>query len=152
MQGNELFWLMDHKELNVWKQSVDFVVDIHGLTAFFLKKEALGLTSQMRRPAISIPSNIAEGASRGSDAEYIHFMNIALGSASKLETQLIISNRLGFVCGISSQSKNLVGIKQQPIGLIRYLQSKKKQPSPLTFHSSPFIILNNQHYGKDKTF
>ncbi|HUX54075.1 MAG TPA: four helix bundle protein [Williamwhitmania sp.] len=117
---------MDHKDLNVWKQSVDFVVDIYGLTAFFPKEEVFGLTSQMRRASISIPSNIAEGAARISDAENIHFMYIALGSASELETQLIISNRLGFVSDISSQSQALAEIKQQILGLIRHLKSKKK--------------------------
>ncbi len=117
---------MDHKNLNVWKQSVDFVVDIYRVTASFPKEEIFGLTSQMRRSAVSIPSNIAEGAARKGDAETIQFLYIALGSASELETQLVISNRLGFVVDVSDQLKILTEVKQQLLGLIRYLKEKKK--------------------------
>jgi len=117
---------MDHKELNVWKQSVDFVVDIYRVTASFPKEEMFGLTNQMRRSAVSIPSNIAEGSARKNDAETIQFLHVALGSASELETQLIISNKLGFIEDVSNQLKTISEIKQQLLGLLRYLKSKNK--------------------------
>ncbi len=117
---------MDHKELNVWKQSVDFVVDIYRSSASFPKEEMFGLTSQMRRSAVSIPSNIAEGSARKNDAETIQFLHVALGSASELETQLIISNKLGFINDVSNQLKVITEIKQQLLGLIRYLKEKNK--------------------------
>ena len=117
---------MDHKELNVWKQSVDFVVDIYRVSASFPKEEVFGLTSQMRRSAVSIPSNIAEGSARKNDAETIQFLHVALGSASELETQLIISNKLGFIEDVSNQLKTISEIKQQLLGLLRYLKNKNK--------------------------
>lgn len=66
-------------------------------TASFLKEEQYGLTSQMRRAAVSIPSNIAEGAARSGEKEFLHFLNISRGSLSELETQLIIAKELGYI-------------------------------------------------------
>ena len=88
---------MTHKDLNVWKRAVDFVTEIYRITHDYPKTEQYGLTSQIRRASISIPSNIAEGASREGKAEFKHFLYIALSSGSELETQLIISNKLGFL-------------------------------------------------------
>ena len=86
-----------HKDLDVWKRSIEFVVSIYKLTSSFPKEELYGLTSQIRRCSVSIPSNIAEGAARNHDNEYRQFLYISLGSAAELETQLIISNRLGYI-------------------------------------------------------
>lgn len=86
--------LKSHKELVVWQKSMDLVVLIYELTSKFPKSELFGITSQMRRAAISIPSNIAEGWGRKSSKEYLQFMSIAYGSALELETQLILSKRL----------------------------------------------------------
>lgn len=69
---------------------------VYALTASFTDSERFGLTSQMRRSAVSVPSNIAEGAARGGDKEFIHFLHIARGSLSELDTQLLLAKRLGF--------------------------------------------------------
>ena len=87
-----------HHKLDVWQRAIDFVIKIYKVTDEFPKEEIYGLTSQMRRAAVSIPSNIAEGAARGSKAEFRKFLAIAQGSISELETQIIISSRLRF-CG-----------------------------------------------------
>ena len=86
--------LSSHKDLIVWQKSMDLVVQIYELTSKFPKSELFGITSQMRRAAISIPSNIAEGWGRKSTKEYQQFMSIAYGSALELETQLILAKRL----------------------------------------------------------
>ena len=88
---------MTHKDLIVWKKGIELVKNIYRITDSFPKSEQFGLTSQMRRCAISIPSNIAEGCGRNSDKELINFLYIALGSSSELETQLIISVELDFL-------------------------------------------------------
>jgi four helix bundle protein len=111
---------MDHKELNVWKESVEMVTDIYNITKKFPKEEQFGLTNQIRRAAVSIPSNIAEGAARNSNKEFRQFLYIALGSLSELETQLIISNNLNFTQDILMVDK-LVDIKKMILGLIKYL-------------------------------
>jgi len=89
--------MLTHKDFIVWQKAIDFVVDIYISTNNFPKEEVYGLTSQLRRAAVSIPSNIAEGYGRFSDKELIHFLFISLGSASEIENQLIISHRLNFL-------------------------------------------------------
>ncbi|MEO6131228.1 MAG: four helix bundle protein, partial [Saprospiraceae bacterium] len=76
------------------KQSMDLVVDIYNVTGNFPKSEIYGLTSQVRRSAVSVPSNIAEGAGRSSDLDFKHFLHYSYGSSCELDTQLIIANRL----------------------------------------------------------
>ena len=85
------------KELKVWQKSMDLVVDIYTVTTNFPTDEKFGLTSQLRRCAVSIPSNIAEGAGRDSDKEFSYFLSIALSSSFELETQLILSQRLNLL-------------------------------------------------------
>jgi len=85
-----------HKDLDVWKLSLELVTMIYQTTQDYPKSELFGLVSQMRRAAVSIPSNIAEGAARLHTKEFVQFLHVALGSASELETQLIISERLGY--------------------------------------------------------
>ena len=89
--------MRSHKDLIVWKKSMELVVSIYKTTRDFPKEELLGITAQMRRAAISIPSNIAEGYGRVYDKETIKFLSNALGSASELETQLILSKDLDFI-------------------------------------------------------
>lgn len=89
--------MRNHKDLIVWQKSMALVRRLYEVTRAFPQEELFGLTSQMRRAAVSIPSNIAEGYGRIYDKERINFLSIALGSVSELETQLIISNDLGFM-------------------------------------------------------
>jgi len=83
-----------YKELIVWQKSIELVVAVYDLTAQFPKEEIYGLTSQMRRSAVSIPSNIAEGRSRGTKKDFTQFLRISYGSGAELETQIIIAKRL----------------------------------------------------------
>lgn len=86
-----------HKNLRVWNESMELAKKIYQLTANFPKEELFGLVSQMRRCAVSIPSNIAEGYGRGTNAELIHFLYISLGSSNELDTQLELSRRFAYV-------------------------------------------------------
>ncbi len=88
--------LQNHKELIVWQKSVDLSVMIYDLTSQFPKEELFGLTSQMRRAGVSIPSNIAEGRQRGTKKDFLNFLRIAKGSSAELETQIEIARRLSF--------------------------------------------------------
>jgi four helix bundle protein len=97
---------MTHKDFNVWKKSMNLAVLIYRITNQFPKEESFGLTSQMRRAAVSIPSNIAEGHGRNSDKELIRFLFISLGSAAELETQILLSNKLDFLKGDSFNQLN----------------------------------------------
>lgn len=85
------------KELKIWQKAIDLAVDIYEATENFPKEEKYGLTSQTRRSAVSVPSNIAEGAGRNSDKEFSHFLGISNGSSYELQTQLIISNKLNLL-------------------------------------------------------
>ena len=85
------------KDLEVWKQSRLFCKDIYEMTSLFPETEKFGLTSQLRRASISIPSNIAEGASRKSNKDFARFLEITIGSCYEIETQLLIANDLGFI-------------------------------------------------------
>ena len=83
-----------HRDLDVWKKSVSLVTSIYEITKSFPKEEIYGLTNQIRRAAVSVPSNIAEGSARQGNKEFIQFLYIALGSLTELETQLIIARNL----------------------------------------------------------
>ncbi|MEO6347557.1 MAG: four helix bundle protein [Aquaticitalea sp.] len=85
------------QELKIWQKAMDITVDVYKLSATFPKAEIYGLTSQIRRSAISIPSNIAEGAGRNTNGEFKNFLGIASGSSNELLTQLILSYRLDLV-------------------------------------------------------
>ncbi|MFT3755005.1 MAG: four helix bundle protein [Pseudoxanthomonas sp.] len=85
-----------HERLDVWRDSMDLVEMIYKLSSTFPDSERFGLTAQIRRAAISIPSNIAEGAARRSTLEYLRFLSIARGSLSETSTQLQIAIRLGY--------------------------------------------------------
>ncbi len=86
--------IVTYKDLIVWQRSVELVVAVHELTDNFPSEEKFGLISQMRKAAVSIPSNIAEGRRRGTRKDYLSFLRIAYGSGSELETQIEISKRL----------------------------------------------------------
>ncbi|MDE0853675.1 MAG: four helix bundle protein [Nevskia sp.] len=85
-----------HQKLAVWQEAVSLVESVYLITARFPSDEKFGLVSQLRRAAVSIPSNIAEGAARRSRKEYLKYLSIARGSLSELDTQLVIARRLRF--------------------------------------------------------
>ena len=88
---------MNHKELDVWKKGMDLVEMIYSISDSFPDSERYGLTSQIRRAAISVPSNIAEGSARKSNKELLQFIMIALGSLMEVETQYQIAIRLNYI-------------------------------------------------------
>lgn len=85
------------KDLEIWRQSRVFCKDIYEVTSTFPQTEKFGLISQLRRASVSIPSNIAEGASRNSNKDFARFLEITIGSCCEVETQLLIANDLGFL-------------------------------------------------------
>jgi four helix bundle protein len=108
-----------HHDLEVWKKSILLVTEIYKVTESFPKSEQYGLTNQIRRCAVSIPSNIAEGAARTSTKEFSHFLAISLGSIAELETQLIISRNLNYLNSIQQEelTSSLVSIRKMTLGL-----------------------------------
>ena len=86
-----------HKRLDVWNKAIDFTVEIYKHTEIFPKSEIYGLIGQMRRAAVSIPSNIAEGAARQTKKEFINYLHMAQGSLSELDTQLVIASKLEYL-------------------------------------------------------
>ncbi|MEQ8169680.1 MAG: four helix bundle protein [Candidatus Eremiobacterota bacterium] len=116
---------MEHKQLDVWKDSIDLVTEIYKITKEFPKEEIYSLITQIRRAAISIPCNIAEGAARKSDKEFIQFLYVALGSLAEVETQIIISEKLNYIDNPKSLLDKVLKVKQMILGLIKYLNKKK---------------------------
>ena len=86
-----------YKNLDMWQRSCQFTLSLYNITKNFPKEERFGITNQMRRASVSIPSNIAEGASRKSSKEFARYIEIAIGSAFELETQLLLSHQLDFI-------------------------------------------------------
>ena len=115
---------MDHKKLEVWKSSMDLVETIYKVSAKFPDEEKYGLTNQIRRAVVSVPSNIAEGCGRKSDKELLQFIAIALGSLAELETQYLIAARLKYI----KQNDELLGlilkVKQLLLGFRNYIKRK----------------------------
>ena len=85
------------KELKIWNKAIDLAVKVYKISAEFPSDERFGLVSQTRRSAVSIPSNISEGAGRNTNGEFRQFLGIANGSSYELQTQMVIANRLGFI-------------------------------------------------------
>jgi four helix bundle protein len=112
------------KDLTVWKKSIDFVTSIYTLVKLLPKEETYVLSDQIRRAVVSIPSNIAEGSGRNTTKEYIQFLYIALGSASEVETQIIIGHKIGYFKDIDNYIENLNEIKKMLNGLISSLKRK----------------------------
>ena len=115
----------NYKELIVWQKSVTFVTDIYAVTRKFPKEEIYCLTNQIRRSSISVPSNIAEGHSRRSQADYLQFLKIARGSCAELETQILISKNLDYLSGGEFEGLNekCIEISKMLNALITRLQS-----------------------------
>ena len=105
----------NYKKLNVWISSISLVKNIYNLTRKFPKEEMFVLTQQLRRAAISIPSNIAEGHGRNTRGEYIQFLGIARGSLKESETQIILASRLKYISNETSQN---VLLKSKEVGIL----------------------------------
>ena len=118
--------MKSHKDLEVWKRSIELVTLLYEYTKDFPREESYGLTNQIRRAAVSIPSNLAEGAARNHSKEFIQFLYIALGSISELETQLIISEKLNYIDQQKSAwlQNELSELRRMILGLIRSLADK----------------------------
>ena len=115
----------NYKNLKVWQISMELAEELYRLSAKLPNDEKFGLVSQMRRCVVSIASNIAEGTGRGSDKDFSRFMNIALGSAFELETQVLLSIRLGYLNQPQQEVLNKVSQVQKMLhSLIRKLQDK----------------------------
>ena len=113
-----------HKDLDVWKKSIDLVALLYKVTGNFPKEEMYGLTSQIRRAGVAIPSNIAEGSARNHDNEFRQFLYIALGSAAELDTQLIIARKLNYANDIdfNQVTNELNTISKMIQGLIKSIK------------------------------
>jgi four helix bundle protein len=115
-----------HEKLDVWQKAIDFVVMIYHRTKDFPADERFGLTSQVRRAAVSIPANIAEGAARQSDKEFLQFLSIAQGSCSEVETELLIGHKLGFLKDSDYQELRTEAdsIGRMMVGLSNHIRKK----------------------------
>lgn len=113
------------KDLDVWNKGIDFVAEIYKLTSRFPKDELYGLVSQMRRAAVSIPSNIAEGQGRRNAKEFIQFLYIAKGSLAEIETQLIICQRLYYLDESPMLFDDIKRLRTMLVGLINALNKKQ---------------------------
>ncbi|MEQ8626366.1 four helix bundle protein [Ekhidna sp.] len=108
------------KELQVWQKGIDIAQNIYELTSTFPSEEKFGIVSQMRRSSVSVPSNVAEGAGRKTDKDFSNFLSMSLGSQFELETQLIISNRVGFISDeqLTKESLELVELQKMTRSLV----------------------------------
>ena len=113
-----------HYDLKVWQLAMDLVVDVYAITKQFPDTEKFALASQMQRAAVSVPSNIAEGAGRESSADFLRFLTIARGSLSELETQLLIAQRLGYVADVAPCLERVKIVFSLLKGLVRKLKSR----------------------------
>jgi len=117
----------NYRELNIWKKSRKLVKEIYLLTNLFPSNERFGLVDQLRRAAISIPSNIAEGTGRNTKPQTIHFMNISFGSLCEVETQIILSSDLNFITEPVSQKilTEIEEIKKMTWSFIKSIERTK---------------------------
>lgn len=115
-----------HKDLDIWKRGIEFVEEIYKTTDNFPKEEKFGLISQIRRAAISYPSNIAEGAARFSKKEFIQYLYISLGSLSEVETQIIIAIKLQYLKA-TNLLEDIEVLRRMTLNFIKYLKSKVKK-------------------------
>ena len=129
LHGHSITWslfnnkqMKSHKDLTVYKTSIDLVVAVYNLSKKFPVEERYGLTSQLRRAAVSIPSNIAEGAARNSKKEFIRFLYISLGSLAEVETQMEIAGRLKFISENKELEEQSIYIRRMLLKLIQSLK------------------------------
>ncbi|MCI0630275.1 MAG: four helix bundle protein [Phycisphaerales bacterium] len=119
--------MKDFRKLDVWQKAHALVVAIYKASTSFPKEELYGLTSQLRRSAVSVPSNLAEGCGRGSDADLARFVQMAMGSASEMEYQLLVIHDLGYVATQVYDTLNsaVCEIKRMLAGLLQKLKAER---------------------------
>ena len=117
--------VMTHKDLDIWKLGIELVEKVYKTTAKYPKEEVYGLTNQMRRASVSIPSNISEGAARSSKKEFIQFLYVALGSLAELETQTIISEKLGYLQN-DERMELIEKQRRKQLNFMKYLRGVRK--------------------------
>ena len=122
--------LKSYKDLNVWQKAYELCLKIYSITAQFPKEEKYGLTSQIRRSAVSIPSNIAEGYGRKTTADYIRMLYIAYGSVCELETQILLAGDLGFIekGQLDIRIREIAEVERMLKALIKSLENKPLIP------------------------
>jgi len=113
---------MNHKDLEAWKQAMCLVEDVYKVSARFPKQEIYGLTSQIRRAAVSVPSNLSEGAARNGRKEFSNFLGISLGSLAEVETQLIIASRLNYA-EVTELLSSVGHVRSLILGLRNHVQN-----------------------------
>lgn len=113
------------KDLEIWKKSINLVEDVYVATRSFPKEETYGLTSQIRRSVVSIPSNVSEGFARLHNKEYRKFLYVSLGSCAELTTQVIIASRLKYIGNVKADTllHNIEEISKMTMGLIKKLNA-----------------------------
>ncbi len=115
---------MNHKDLDVWKKGMDLVEDVYKLTANFPSNEMYGLANQLRRSAVSIPSNIAEGSARKGDKELLCFIKVGIGSVSEIETQMLVAARLKYVDEHNEIFEKITEVRKLLLGFRNYIIKK----------------------------
>jgi four helix bundle protein len=119
--------LKSYRDLVVWQKAMDFVIDVYALTKDFPDEEKYGLISQLRRAAVSVPTNVAEGYGRRHRGDYLRFVSIAQGSVCELETLLVISGRPGFAT--REELRGPWGLLQEVGKMLRALHGKLSDSS-----------------------
>jgi four helix bundle protein len=122
--------LKNYKELKVWQKSYQLCLEVYGITRGFPGDEKYGLISQVRRAAVSVPSNIAEGYGRKTTREYIRSLYLAYGSNCELETQILLSNDLGYMKAQEKEKlqENIEEVERMLKALIKSLENKRLTP------------------------
>jgi len=122
--------LKNYKELKVWQKSYQLCLEVYRITRGFPAEEKYGLTSQIRRAAVSVPSNIAEGYGRKTTREYVRSLYLAYGSNCELETQILLSNDLGYMKAQEKEKlqENIEEVERMLKALIKSLENKRLTP------------------------
>ena len=117
---------MYYKDMDVWKEAIKLVKYVYEITDNYPKSEIYCLTNQIRRCAVSVPSNISEGVVKHSDKETLRFLDIALGSLAELDTQMIISEQLGYIQNYETIELQISKVRALLSGLINYYNKQNK--------------------------
>ena len=129
-QNRRIKMLKTYRDLKVWQKSYELCLKIYRITGKFPKEEKYGLTSQLRRSPVSVPSNIAEGYGRKTTADYIRMLYIAYGSICEVETQILLAGDLGFIekGALATIKGNIVEVERMLKALIKSLENKPLTP------------------------